>query len=99
MSLPPVPLQHSEEVLPVLHEGCLADLFPIALCELPQDAGGWAKLLALRLLERLAELRRGEIHERLRPRKQRPWQARWSRYVRVHDVEFIKGPLSNGVSL
>jgi hypothetical protein len=29
----------------------------------------------------------------------RPWRARWSRYIRVHDVEFINGNLSDGVSL
>jgi hypothetical protein len=31
--------------------------------------------------------------------KKRPWKEYWSRYIRVHDVEFVDGPLSNGVSL
>lgn len=29
----------------------------------------------------------------------RPWKAKWSRYIRVHDGEFINGTLSDGVSL
>ena len=31
--------------------------------------------------------------------EKRPWKAKWSRYVRVHNVEFVSGTLSNGVSL
>jgi hypothetical protein len=29
----------------------------------------------------------------------RPWLARWSHFIRVHDVEFVEGVLGNGVSL
>jgi hypothetical protein len=29
----------------------------------------------------------------------RPWLARWSHFIRVHDVEFVDGVLGNGVSL
>ena len=29
----------------------------------------------------------------------RPWKSRWSRYIRVHDAEFLDGTLENGVSL
>lgn len=29
----------------------------------------------------------------------RGWKAKWSRYVRVHDAEFVTGTLANGVSL
>ena len=29
----------------------------------------------------------------------RPWLARWSHFIRVHDVEFIEGTLANGVPL
>ena len=29
----------------------------------------------------------------------RPWKKRWSRYIRVHDAEFIDGTMENGVSL
>jgi len=29
----------------------------------------------------------------------RPWKAKWSRYIRVHNGEFINGTLSDGVSL
>lgn len=29
----------------------------------------------------------------------RNWKAKWPRYVRVHDVKFVNGVLSNGVSL
>jgi hypothetical protein len=29
----------------------------------------------------------------------RPWKAQWSRYIRVHDAEFVNGKLSHGVSL
>jgi hypothetical protein len=31
--------------------------------------------------------------------KKRPWKDQWSRYIRVHDVEFVNGVLSDGVSL
>ena len=31
--------------------------------------------------------------------KLRPWKAQWPHYVRVHDAEFISGPLANGISL
>jgi hypothetical protein len=31
--------------------------------------------------------------------KRRDWKAKWSRYVRVHDAEFVNGTLSNGISL
>lgn len=31
--------------------------------------------------------------------KARPWKAKWSRYIRVHDAKFVAGTLSNGVSL
>lgn len=31
--------------------------------------------------------------------RRRPWKKQWPRYVRVHSGEFIRGPLSNGVSL
>ena len=29
----------------------------------------------------------------------RPWREKWSRYIRVHDAEFVRGSLANGVSL
>ena len=29
----------------------------------------------------------------------RHWLARWSHFIRVHDVEFVEGMLGNGVSL
>jgi len=29
----------------------------------------------------------------------RPWLARWSHFIRVHDVEFVDGTLANGASL
>ncbi len=29
----------------------------------------------------------------------RPWLARWSHFIRVHDTEFVDGTLANGVSL
>lgn len=29
----------------------------------------------------------------------RPWLARWSHFIRVHDVEFVAGTLANGVPL
>jgi hypothetical protein len=29
----------------------------------------------------------------------RPWLARWSHFIRVHDVEFVDGTLANGVPL
>jgi hypothetical protein len=31
--------------------------------------------------------------------RRRPWKQQWPHYVRVHSGEFIRGPLSNGVSL
>jgi hypothetical protein len=30
---------------------------------------------------------------------QRPWRNEWSRYVRVHQAEFVAGTMANGVSL
>jgi hypothetical protein len=30
---------------------------------------------------------------------QRPWLARWSHFIRVHDAEFVDGVLGDGVSL
>jgi len=29
----------------------------------------------------------------------RPWKAKWPRYIRVHDAEFVAGTMANGVSL
>ncbi len=29
----------------------------------------------------------------------RPWKEKWSRYVRVHDAEFVAGTMANGISL
>ena len=29
----------------------------------------------------------------------RPWKETWSRYIRVHDAEFVSGTMENGVSL
>jgi hypothetical protein len=31
--------------------------------------------------------------------KKRWWKDRWPHYVRVHDAEFVDGPLANGISL
>ena len=31
--------------------------------------------------------------------KKRPWKAKWPRYIRVHDVEFLNGALGDGISL
>ena len=30
---------------------------------------------------------------------ERPWKEDWPRYVRVHNAEFVRGALKNGVSL
>ncbi len=30
---------------------------------------------------------------------QRPWKKKWPHYIRVHDPEFVKGVLGNGISL
>ena len=29
----------------------------------------------------------------------RPWKEKWSRYIRVHNAEFVDGTIANGVSL
>lgn len=29
----------------------------------------------------------------------RPWRANWSRYIRLHNAEFVSGTMANGVSL
>ena len=29
----------------------------------------------------------------------RPWKARWPRYIRVHNAEFVAGTMQNGISL
>ena len=29
----------------------------------------------------------------------RPWKKRWSRYIRIHNAEFVAGTMQNGVSL
>lgn len=31
--------------------------------------------------------------------RKRPWKKKWPHYIRVHNPEFVRGPLSNGVSL
>jgi len=31
--------------------------------------------------------------------KVRPWKAKWPRYIRVHNAQFIDGNLSDGISL
>ena len=31
--------------------------------------------------------------------KRRSWKAQWPHYIRVHDAEFVAGPLSNGIYL
>ncbi len=31
--------------------------------------------------------------------KRRPWKSQWPYYIRIHDPEFIAGPLHNGISL
>ena len=31
--------------------------------------------------------------------KLRPWQEKWSRYIRVHPAEFVAGTMANGISM
>ena len=31
--------------------------------------------------------------------KRRDWRERWSRYIRVHNAEFVAGTMAEGISL
>jgi hypothetical protein len=58
----------------------------------PNDILIFGRGLAMRYVDGRDDATNAEI-------EQRPWRERWPRYVRVHDVEFIEGNLSDGISL
>ena len=58
----------------------------------PRDILIFGRGIGLQYKERRDDASPAEI-------KLRDWKAKWSRYIRVHDVKFVNGTLADGVSL
>ena len=69
-----------------------AIMFMGRLVDHPKDILIFGRAIGLKYKEGRDDATEAEI-------KKRPWKADWSRYIRVHDAEFVNGTLSDGVSL
>lgn len=67
-------------------------MFMGRLVEHPKDALIYGRAIG-------THYRRGADDANSADIKKRPWKDRWRHYIRVHNPEFLDGPLSNGVSL
>jgi hypothetical protein len=73
-----------------VEEGAL--MFIARLTNDPQDIRIFGRAIAMRHVPGRDDATPDDI-------KDLNWKAKWSRYIRVHDAEFLRGTLKNGISL